>query len=90
MKLYFLRHGLADWPNWTENDDARPLTKKGKKQMRRVAKFLAVLMIEPEVILSSPLPRAFQTAEIVAEELDLDVTQEPAIAPGFDPDKLSG
>ncbi len=88
MKLYFLRHGEADWPNWTESDDARPLTKKGKKQMRKVAKFLCDLMVDPDFILSSPLPRAFQTAEIAAEELDLDVTQEPALAPGFDPDRL--
>ncbi len=88
MKLYFLRHGQADWPNWTESDDARPLTKKGKKEMRRVAKFLAELKVNPEVILSSPLPRAIQTAEIVADELELDVTREPVLGPGFDPDNL--
>ncbi len=88
MKLYFLRHGQADWPNWTESDDARPLTKKGKKEMRRVAKFMAALKVKPEVILSSPLPRAFQTAEIVAGELGLDVTREPLLEPGFDPEQL--
>ncbi len=89
MKLYFLRHGQADWPNWTESDDARPLTKKGKKQMRRVAKSLCHFMVEPDVILSSPLPRALQTAEIAAEELDMQVTREPALAAGFDTDRLS-
>ncbi len=88
MKIYFLRHGQADWPDWTGPDDERPLTKKGKKEVRRVADFLADLKVEPEVILSSPLPRASQTAEIVADELDLRVTEDPLLGPGFDIDKL--
>jgi len=88
MKIYFLRHGEADWPEWDRPDDERPLTKKGKKEMRRVAEFLADRNIVPSLILTSPLPRAFQTAEIVAERLDLEVTEEPALAPGFDSKKL--
>ncbi len=88
MKIYFLRHGQADWPDWTGPDDERPLTKKGKKEVRRVADFLANLKVEAEVILSSPLPRASQTAEIVADELDLRVTEDPLLGPGFDIDKL--
>lgn len=89
MKVYFLRHGEADWPDWDRPDDERPLTKKGKKEMRRVADFMAEHEVEPTVLLSSPLPRAYQTAEIYAERLDMEVTEEPALAPGFDARKLA-
>jgi phosphohistidine phosphatase len=89
MKVYFLRHGEADWPHWDKPDDERPLTRKGKKEMRKVAKFLADTEVAPAAILTSPLPRALQTAEIAAKALDLDVTEEPSLAPGFDAEKLS-
>jgi phosphohistidine phosphatase len=89
MKVYFLRHGEADWPEWDRSDDERPLTKKGKKEMQRVAEFLADHEVDPAVLLSSPLPRAFQTAEIVAERMGMRVSEEPALAPGFDAKKLA-
>ena len=63
MKLYLLRHGKADWPNWDKPDDERPLTEEGKEQVATVAKMLARLEIAPEIV-TSPLPRASQTAEI--------------------------
>jgi phosphohistidine phosphatase len=88
MKIYLLRHGQADWPDWQGPDDERPLTKKGKKEMKRVAEYLSGHEIEPAIILSSPLPRAAQTAEIVAAELELEVTEEPALAPGLNSEKL--
>jgi phosphohistidine phosphatase len=89
MKVYFLRHGEADWPGWDRPDDERPLTKKGKKEMKRVADFLAGRDVILSVILSSPLPRAYQTAEVVAERIDREVSEEPALAPGFSPKKLA-
>lgn len=84
MKLYLLRHGIADWPDWDRPDDERPLTKKGKKKMRRMAKFLRELELSPARILSSPLPRAWQTAEIAAEYLGLALREEIDLAKGFD------
>jgi phosphohistidine phosphatase len=69
MELYFLRHGEADWPDWKKSDDERPLTKRGKKEMHEVAAFLVRLKVRPDLILTSPLPRAAQTAEIAAEHL---------------------
>ena len=65
MKLCFLRHGEADWPDWNKPDDERPLTERGRKEMKRVARFLERLKLVPDAILTSPLPRASQTAEIV-------------------------
>lgn len=83
MELYFLRHGEADWPNWKKSDDERPLTKRGKKEMREVAKFLARIKAKPSLILSSPLPRASQTAEIAAEYLEKECREEKLLSPGF-------
>ncbi len=84
MKLYFLRHGLADWPDWTQPDDERPLTKKGRKQVRRMTKFLRQLEVAPALVLSSPLPRAWQTAEIAAAILDVELRPACELGKGFD------
>lgn len=89
MKVYFLRHGDADWPAWERPDAERPLNKSGKKEMRKVAKFLSNIGVGPSLILTSPLPRARQTAEIAAKALDLDFSEEASLAPGFDAEKLS-
>ncbi len=88
MKLYFLRHGKADWPNWDKPDDERPLTKKGKKELRRVAKLLCKLEVDSAVILSSPLPRALETAEIVAKCLGVPLQEERGLGKGFNAAKL--
>lgn len=73
MNLYLLRHGIAvagDEPG-IESDSERPLTPKGIKRMRRAATGLRRLGIGFDTILTSPLIRARQTAEIVAEALGL-------------------
>lgn len=88
MKLYFLRHANADWPDWSGPDDERPLTSKGRKQTRRVAKLLRRLDVKPADLLSSPLPRAFQTAEIVAAKVGLPLIKEPRLGKGFTVGKL--
>jgi len=83
MYLYFLRHGEADWPDWEKSDDERPLTKRGKKEMHEIGKFLRRIKAKPSLILTSPLPRAAQTAEIAAEHLKTKCRQEKLLAPGF-------
>lgn len=83
MQLYFLRHGEADWPGWTKPDDERPLTDFGKKEVRQVARFLRRLKVAPGVVVTSPLRRASQTAEIAAEELKTKLRQDQELEPGF-------
>ena len=83
MQLYFLRHGEADWPGWTKPDDERPLTDFGKKEVRQVAKFLDRLKVKPNLVVTSPLPRALQTAEAAAEQLKTKLRQDQALEPGF-------
>lgn len=88
MKLYMLRHGRADWPDWDRPDDERPLTERGRKELHRMVKYLRGLKISPAIILSSPLPRAWQTAEIVAKHLQLEMQREDGLKKGFDVAKL--
>jgi len=90
MQLYFLRHGVADWPDWDPaQDHARPLTKEGVKKMKVEAKAIAAWGVTFDAVLSSPLTRAWQTADIVAEKLGLEVSEEPRLAPGFNLDRLA-
>ncbi len=88
MQLYFLRHGEADWPDWTKPDDQRPLTGFGKKEVRQVAKLLERLKVRPDLIVTSPLPRASQTAEIAAEYLRAKLREDEALEPGFGMNEL--
>lgn len=83
MHVYFLRHGEADWPNWMKSDDDRPLTKRGKQEMKKIAVFLKRLKIPLEQIVTSPLPRAKQTAEIAADKLEIDLSEDKDLSPGF-------
>ncbi len=78
MNLYLMRHGIAvpGDQSGTESDGARPLTPKGIKRMRRVARGLRRLGISFDALLTSPLLRARQTAEIVADALDLETQLE--------------
>ncbi len=88
MKLYFLRHGQANWEHWEKPDDERPLTKKGRKEVEMVGDALRELKVRPDVILTSPLPRASETARIVSAKLEIEYTTEPQLAPGFDLDAM--
>ncbi len=51
--------------------------------MREVARFLDRLKVRPDLIVTSPLPRAAQTAEIAAEYLKAKVRQDESLSPGF-------
>ena len=68
MKLLIIRHAAAV-PRGTPGiaDDDRPLTPRGKKKFRAAAKGLARVADRPDILLTSPLPRAVATAEIAAE-----------------------
>ena len=73
MNLYLMRHGIAveaDEPAVTR-DSERPLTPKGIKRLRRATRGIRRLDIVFDGILTSPVLRARQTAEIVATALDL-------------------
>lgn len=91
MNLYFLRHGIAaDAEEFAGSDAERPLTKEGRNRMEREARALARLGVEVDAVITSPLLRARQTAEIalgaVASRSDLVV--DDRLGPDFDIAKL--
>jgi phosphohistidine phosphatase len=71
MKLYVMRHGPAEDQSTSGRDADRALTQPGRDRVRSVAKALLEEREGPDAILSSPLVRALQTAEIVAASVKL-------------------
>ena len=82
MELYLLRHAVA---GEAPRDEDRELTERGHQQARSVAGGLAWLKPGLDAILTSPLPRAAQTAQPVARALGLRLETARALAPGHDP-----
>lgn len=93
MRILIIRHGVAEdreaFAKSTQEDALRPLTKAGRKKMRKAARGLAGLVPTLDVIASSPLLRAVQTAELVAEAFDgTRVLQIAALSPRKPPAQL--
>ena len=92
MNCYFLRHEIAVEPDeWTGRDFDRPLTHDGIERMKFEARAIAALSLQLDVIVTSPLLRARQTAEIVADRLKLrdEIVEDERLANGFDAKRLS-
>lgn len=90
MRIYLVRHAKAvDRQNGIP-EERRFLTDEGRTAFRQTARRLARKGIEPEIIFTSPLIRAVQTAEILASALRFEgpvaVTSE--LEPGFNKDGL--
>lgn len=84
MRCFFLRHGIAaDQDSWSGTDFDRPLTREGRDRMECEARAIDDLDLDLDRIVSSPLLRAKQTAEIVANRLDVKVVDDPRLASGF-------
>jgi phosphohistidine phosphatase len=77
VRLYLVRHAHSD-PG--EPDELRPLSKKGRKQAQALASELVAA--QPEVVLSSPLLRARETAEAIAKAADSPLRVDERLAPG--------
>jgi phosphohistidine phosphatase len=88
LELYLIRHGVAAerGPEYPD-DSKRPLTSRGMAALRREAKGLNALKVGFDLIITSPLVRTRQTAEILAEHLagKPAVTSSDALAPAGTP-----
>ena len=76
MEIYILRHGIAverGMPGYKRDSD-RPLTKEGEEKLHQIAQAMLAMDLKFDLILSSPYVRAAKTAQIVASELDEEVT----------------
>lgn len=86
MLLYFLRHAEAEAEAEVTTDFDRRLTPKGLEQAEKVGKFCVRFGLIPDVILSSPVVRAEQTARAVSGRLDgREIVLERWIACGMAP-----
>ncbi|MGL5078493.1 MAG: phosphohistidine phosphatase SixA [Waterburya sp.] len=68
MEVYLVRHGLAGEHGTYADDRQRPLTNKGRQKTTLVAERLLAIGVKFDLILSSPLVRASQTAEILQQQ----------------------
>ena len=85
MDLYLLRH--ADANTEAESDDDRKLSEKGAGQAKKVARFCEAHDLDPDIIISSPVRRAYETAEIVAEHLEIRLARADWLACGMTPER---
>jgi phosphohistidine phosphatase len=105
MKIYLVRHAIAEAhgappdparaaakkskPFAVDSDSDRALTEQGKSKMARAAQGLRKIKIGLDLVLTSPLRRARETAEIVAGELGgVKIETLDALAPGAEPSAI--
>jgi phosphohistidine phosphatase len=84
-ELYLIRHGIAEergdaWPD----DTKRPLTKEGIDRLKKEARGLASIGVTFDIVLTSPLVRAKQTAEAIASAFNAkpSIVTIESLAPG--------
>jgi phosphohistidine phosphatase len=81
-RIYLIRHGIAGEKGTYADDRERPLNKKGDRQTKKVAKKLMSLEVKFDLILTSPLVRAKQTAEILKKTgLSQEITESADLIP---------
>lgn len=87
MEVYLLRHGIAEDRSATGRDFDRRLTDEGKEKLRKVLKRAAKDGVEISLILSSPLVRAMETAQIAADELkyNSEIVRTDGLTPDSSP-----
>lgn len=89
MNLFLIRHADAED---TEPDGRRPLSKRGQRQVRRLARFLrGSEAFAPEEIWHSTLVRAQETAALVAvgTRLGVPLREVAGLSPGDDPQRIA-
>lgn len=84
MDLFLLRH--ADANTEASTDEGRKLSEKGEAQAKKVARFIEENELEPDLVLTSPVRRAHETAKIVAGHLRAELITVPWAACGMHPE----
>ncbi|MBI4668042.1 MAG: phosphohistidine phosphatase SixA [Elusimicrobia bacterium] len=93
MQILIIRHAPAgervQWSKKGKPDELRPLTEKGRQKMRRIAKGLASLVSRLNIVISSPLARALETADILAKSFpSVKLEKLEDLKPGGDPENV--
>ncbi len=87
MYLYLIRHGIAVdldtiAPDSTLTDELRPLTREGRNKFKQVAEKLQISGLKFDLIITSPLLRAKQTADLLIDrQLGSQIEVSPHLAP---------
>jgi phosphohistidine phosphatase len=74
--ILLMRHSKSSWKDHNLDDFERPLKKRGKKDARAMAQILVEKELLPQKLFSSNAKRARETAEIVIEEIKLNIPIE--------------
>lgn len=65
-QLWLFRHAKSDWDTKSQDFD-RPLSKRGRKNAIRIGQWMIENRLVPDLIISSPAERAFQTCEFLQQ-----------------------
>lgn len=84
MELYLLRHGIAEDHSESGHDAHRILTANGIRQITHTALVMQLLQIQLDLIITSPLYRTRQTADIIGHTYNLQPIIDERLAPGFE------
>jgi len=87
MELYLLRHGIAEDAGPRMRDEDRRLTNEGRERLTAAMRTAAKAGVRPTLILTSPLVRAVETAEIAATQMEYtgELVRSEALTPDADP-----
>lgn len=90
LELYLVRHADAgDSALWTGDDRERPLSKKGRRQAKALARTLKDLGLRVDALISSPLIRAAQTAKPIAKATGVEVLTDERLGYAFGKQELA-
>lgn len=90
MRIYILRHGIAETRAADMSDADRALTPEGIKKLRTVLRLAGNAGVSPTLIFTSPYRRAIETAELAAGILGYhnEIVRTDALCPGHSPDQV--
>lgn len=90
MQVYLLRHGIAEEARVGKGDADRALTPEGRRKLRETLRVASHAQIKPSLILTSPLLRAVETAEIARDVLRYtgDILRTKALIPNARPEQV--
>lgn len=90
MQVYLLRHGIAEESRAAKADADRELTADGRRKLKDTLRAVAAAEVKPTLVLTSPLVRAAQTAEIAAAILNYkqEILRTKALLPASSPEQV--
>ena len=90
MQVYLLRHGVAEDGKPGKAEADRALTADGRRKLEYVLRLVAESGVRPDLVISSPLKRALQTAEVAKELLGYKqrILESKALSPDSSPHEV--